>query len=134
MYIRKQMLSWIVGYLFMDAVYVVLSRSFYINHIKKVSGSSPENFVKVALCALGAYLLMALGWSKIVAPNVQKGKVIHALQVGATYGLVLYGVFNFTTGAMFDKWGYDVMLRDTMWGTSSIALYTALYAAISARK
>ena len=124
------MWTWIVGYLVMDAVYVLMSKSYYMKHTSKVSGAAPKNLIKIATCALGAYLLMALGWSIIVAKNVQKGKIMNALNLGATYGLVLYGVFNCTTGAMFDKWGYDVMLRDTVWGTSSIAVYTALYAAM----
>lgn len=123
------MWKWIVGYLVMDAVYVMMSRSYYTGHITKVSGSSPKNLTKVALCALGAYMLMAIGWSVIVAHNVQQGKIVQAFSKGAVYGLVLYGVFNCTTGAMFDKWGYDVMMRDTLWGTTSIGVYTALYAA-----
>jgi uncharacterized membrane protein len=128
------MWKWIVGYLIMDAVYVMMSRSYYMGHIAKVSGSAPKNVIKVAMCALGAYMLMAIGWSLIVARKVQKGKIGQAFMSGAVYGLVLYGVFNFTTGAMFDKWGYDVMMRDTIWGTTSIGLYTALYAVMSSRK
>jgi uncharacterized membrane protein len=122
--------AWIAGYLIMDIVYVSISRDYYLKNIAKVSGSSPKQVLKVALCALGAYLLMAIGWSKIVVPVVRKKQLLHAAKTGALYGLVLYGVFNCTTGAMFDKWGFEVMLRDTAWGTLSIAMYTTLYTAM----
>lgn len=119
---------WVVGYLVMDAIYVGLSREYYLGHVARVAGSSPKDAVKIGLCALAAYALMALGWATIVVPSVRKGRVLAAAKTGALYGLVLYGVFNATTGAMFDKWGLDVMARDTAWGTASIAAYTAVYA------
>lgn len=125
---RMWLWLWVVGYLVMDAIYVTLSRGFYLKQIVDIAGSSPKDFTKVALCALGAYALMALGWSKIVVPAVRKGHVLAAAKTGALYGLVMYGVFNLTTGAMFDGWRFPVMLRDTAWGTISIAAYTALYA------
>lgn len=119
---------WIVGYLVMDAVYVAISRGYYMKQVAAIAGSVPKDVAKVALCALGAYALMALGWATIVVPRVRKARVADAALTGALYGLVLYGVFNCTTGAMFDGWSYAVMARDTAWGTASIAAYTAAYA------
>lgn len=119
---------WVVGYLVMDAVYVALSRKPYLGHVAAISGSAPQDTMKVAMCALGAYALMAVGWAAIVVPSVTKRRVLQAARLGAVYGLVLYGVFNFTTGAMFDKWTWPIMARDTAWGTLSLAAYTAAYA------
>lgn len=119
---------WVVGYLVMDAIYVGLSREYYLGRVAGIAGAAPKDAVKVGLCALAAYALMALGWATIVVPSVRKGRVLAAAKTGALYGLVLYGVFNATTGAMFDKWGWTVMARDTAWGTASIAAYTAVYA------
>jgi uncharacterized membrane protein len=122
---------WVVGYLVVDAIYIALSRDFYLRQIAGIAGSVPKDVAKVALCALGAYALMAAGWVKIVVPRVTKGQVLAAAKTGALYGLVLYGVFNFTVGAMFDGWGYGAMARDTVWGSASIAAYTALFAKYS---
>lgn len=119
---------WVAGYLVMDAVYVALSRDYYLGHVAAVAGSVPKDVVKVALCALAAYALMAVGWAAIVVPAVRRGRVLAAAKTGALYGLVLYGVFNATAGAMFDGWGWGVMARDTAWGTASVAAYTAIYA------
>jgi uncharacterized membrane protein len=119
---------WVVGYLLMDAVYVALSRDYYLARVAAVAGAAPKDAMKVALCALAAYALMAIGWAAIVVPAVRRDRVIAAAKTGALYGLVLYGVFNATTGAMFDNWGWDVMVRDTAWGTASVAAYTAVYA------
>ena len=122
---------WVVGYLLMDAIYVALSRGYYLGHVSKIAGAAPKDAVKVAACALAAYALMALGWATIVAPAIRRDRVLAAAKTGALYGLVLYGVFNATTGAMFDNWGWGVMARDTEWGTASIAAYTAVYARFS---
>ena len=121
---------WVVGYLVMDAVYVALSRAYYLDKVSLVAGAPPGDLAKVAFCAAGAYALMALGWACIVVPAIPpRATPLQAAKTGALYGLVLYGVFNFTTGAMFDNWKSDVMLRDTAWGTASIAAFTAAYAA-----
>jgi uncharacterized membrane protein len=123
--------AWIVGYLVMDAVYVLVSKGYYMEQVAAIAGSAPKDVTKVALCALGAYALMALGWAAIVVPRVRRGQTLQAALTGALYGLVLYGVFNCTTGAMFDGWSYAVMARDTAWGTASIAAYTAAYAKLA---
>ena len=125
---------WVVGYLVMDATYVMLSRDTYMASVSKIAGSAPQDVTKVILCAIGAYTLMAIGWACIVVPMVRSSRgrkgsfaVVDAAKAGALYGAVLYGVFNFTTGAMFDSWSYAIMARDMVWGTMSIAAYTALF-------
>jgi hypothetical protein len=69
-----------------------------------VSGSAPKNVIKVAMCALGAYMLMAIGMVVDCRSAMYRRVDQTAFTSGADYGLVLYGL-NFTTGAMFDKWG-----------------------------
>lgn len=123
------LLPWIIGYLAMDSAYVFASRGTYMRSVAAVAGSVPKDVLKVAICAIGAYALMALGWSMIVVPAIEKrDRIVSGAKMGALYGLVLYGIFNFTTGAMFDAWSWPIIARDTLWGTSSLAAYTALYA------
>lgn len=128
--------AWVAAYLAMDGAYVYGSRGTYMRYVAAIAGAAPADHRKVAISAAIAYALMALGWAGIVVPAAARlepryGKVRGAAIAGALYGLVLYGVFNGTTGAMFDKWTYGVMLRDTLWGTLSVAAFTALYASLS---
>ena len=121
---------WTLGYLVMDAAYVISSKGTYMKAVSAVSGSVPKDMAKIVICAVCAYALMALGWTMIVVPAISKKKdrIVSGANLGALYGLVLYGIFNFTTGAMFDAWSWPIIVRDTLWGTSSLAAYTALYA------
>jgi uncharacterized membrane protein len=129
-----QMLAWVAAYLAMDVAYVVASNGTYMRYVSKISGGPPKNKTKVAVSALIAYSLMAVGWAYIVVPAAERlakrhGKALAGAIAGGLYGLVLYGVFNGTVGAMFDGWTYGVMLRDTLWGTLSVAAFTAAYMA-----
>jgi uncharacterized membrane protein len=122
------LLWWTLGYLAMDSAYVFASRGTYMRSVADVAGSTPKDITKVIVCAIGAYALMALGWSSIVVPAItKKGRAWSGARAGGLYGLVLYGVFNFTTGAMFDAWSWAIIARDTLWGTMSLAAWTALY-------
>lgn len=118
---------WVLGYLAMDTAYVTASLPAYMERVSAISGTVPKDVTKVALCALGAYALMAVGWAMIVVPGLKRKDVLGAAAKGALYGAVLYGVFNFTTGAMFDEWSWGMMARDAAWGTASLAAWTAAY-------
>lgn len=124
------LLLWTLGYLAMDSAYVLASKGTYMKSVSAVAGSAPKDITKVVVCAICAYALMALGWIMIVIPAISKksDRILSGAKTGALYGLVLYGIFNFTTGAMFDAWSWPIIARDTLWGTSSLAAYTALYA------
>ena len=67
-----------------------------------VSGSVPNYTAKIVIWAICLYALIALGWAMIVVPAISKKKdrVLSGVQVGPLYVLVLYGIFNFTIGAM----------------------------------
>lgn len=121
---------WTLGYLAMDSAYVLASKGTYMRSVSAVSGTVPKDLTKVLVCAIGAYTLMAVGWTMIVVPAISKknDRIMSGARMGALYGLVLYGIFNLTTGAMFDAWTWHIIARDTLWGTSSLAAWTALYA------
>jgi uncharacterized membrane protein len=44
---------------------------------------------------------------------------------GLLFGLVVYGVYNFTNYATIEQWSYELLVRDTLWGmflTGSMAV------------
>ena len=123
--------AWIAAYLATDAGYVWMSRGAYLDRVAAVAGSGPKDGVKIAVCAIAAYVLMALGWATIVLPEARKAGLAEGAKIGALYGLVVYGIFNATTGSMFDAWTWGIMARDVSWGVLSLAAWTGAYAALA---
>lgn len=78
------------------------------------------------LFAIGAWILMAVGIYLFVGPlsnNYQSAALF-----GALFGLVLYGVYDFTNYAILANYTYRMVIVDMLWGTilcsaSSIFLF-----------
>lgn len=64
-----------------------------------------------------SYNLMIIGLNVFVLPNIRKGYELEdSLKYGLTFGIVLYGVYDFTTGAVLNKWNTKLALIDIAWG------------------
>jgi len=64
-----------------------------------------------------AYLLMVVGLNVFVLPNIRKGHELEdSLKYGLTFGIVLYGVYDFTSGAVLTKWNKKLAIVDVIWG------------------
>ena len=76
-----------------------------------------------------AYVLLALGMVQLVLPRMKTANVQEALMYGGLYGLVMYGVFNFTNMAILKKWNLSTSLMDTLWGVfvCSLVAFSAKY-------
>ena len=67
--------------------------------------------------AVAAYALMIVGLNMYVVPNIRKEhRLVDSLQYGLVFGIVLYGVYDFTTGAVFTNWSLPLALADVAWG------------------
>jgi len=64
--------------------------------------------------SLIAWFLIALGVSIIIVP-LSKNK-IDSFKNGAIFGLVLYGVYDFTNYAIIKGWTIEMVLFDVLWG------------------
>jgi uncharacterized membrane protein len=122
--------TFVAIYLVVDVIYVTLSMPFYkavVSRIEKrsvASGSKPYK----ALAAIASYALMAIGWLIFVADKARYTRsVLGGMAYGALYGLVVYGVFNFTNYVLFSQYTSDVLLRDLAWGVTWGALFTGAY-------
>lgn len=64
-----------------------------------------------------AYLLMVVGLNVFVLPNIRKGhELVDSLKYGLTFGIILYGVYDFTSGAVLKKWNKKLAIIDILWG------------------
>lgn len=64
-----------------------------------------------------AYTLMALGLSLFVIPRIRSGTILQdSLLYGATFGVVVYGIYDLTAHAVLKKWDHELALYDVVWG------------------
>jgi uncharacterized membrane protein len=67
--------------------------------------------------AILAYVLMAIGLSVFVIPNVKSGTILQdSLVYGALFGIVVYGVYDFTALAVLNRWDTKLAIIDVAWG------------------
>ena len=86
----------------------------YQTQVLSIQGSNMKtNPVFIVL----AYLLMVVGLNVFVLPNIRKGHELEdSLKYGITFGIVLYGVYDFTSGAVLTKWNKKLAIVDVIWG------------------
>ncbi len=65
--------------------------------------------------ALAVYLLIPLGLVLFVLPKAD-GDAGKAALWGALFGLVLYGVYDFTNHALVKGWPFKIVVIDLVWG------------------
>jgi uncharacterized membrane protein len=67
--------------------------------------------------AIISYTLMIIGLNLFVLPNVTKETpFVDCLRYGFVFGIILYGVYDFTAGSVFKKWDFNLAVIDVLWG------------------
>jgi uncharacterized membrane protein len=86
----------------------------YNRMIPLIQGSKMVmNYYSAAL----AYLLMIVGLQVFVIPNINPRKLItSSLKYGFLFGIILYGVYDLTAGAVLKKWDFKLAAIDILWG------------------
>lgn len=86
----------------------------YQVQIKDIQGEQMDPKI---IHALMAYILMVVGLNLFVLPNIRKGYELQdSVKYGLTFGIILYGVYDFTAGSVFKKWNMKLALFDIAWG------------------
>lgn len=126
--------------------FVVLACMFladyiWINYIVKSIYQSNVEIVqkqKFKLDALSTgvvYAFIAFIFAFVTVPLVQyyhnrgtnQNLLVVATMVGGLVGFCVYGLFNFTSKAIFVNYSWTVAIIDTLWGTSLFAFACCLY-------
>ena len=112
----KLLISAIV-FVFIDSVYLNLTKNYFLNQIKNVQGSPMKiNFLAVLLC----YIFLVFGINYfIIKPN-------RSVKDAFLLGIVIYGVFETTNMTIFTKWSWLTVIMDTLWGGTLFALTTSI--------
>lgn len=103
-----------------------INKKMYQTQLKKINRSKKISKRRMLLSAGITYLLLALG---IYYFGVKQNSVVN----GAVFGLIVYGVYNFTNLATISKYDSKVSVVDTAWGTILCALVTFIVIEINKR-
>ena len=78
------------------------------------------------LFAVLAYLLMVIGLNVFVLPRIRKGYELQdSIKYGFLFGIVLYGLYDFTIAAVLKDWNISLAITDVLWG--GIVYFLATY-------
>ena len=92
--------------------------------IPRIQGSKMETNM---VYAFFSYLLMLVGLNVFVLPNLNTKNITieDCLKYGFLFGLVVYGVYDLTAGAVLKNWDMKLGLIDILWG--GIVYFLACY-------
>ena len=72
------------------------------------------------LPGIGAWICIAIGLYFFVLPRIDtntKHRLLSAFLMGALFGFVLYGTYDFTTLAIFPNLPPSIIVIDVLWGS-----------------
>lgn len=95
----------------------------YKKMIRKIQGSDMRVNTVYAILS---YALMIIGLNVFVIPNINKDNLLFdSLKYGFLFGIILYGVYDFTIGAVLKDWNLNLAIIDVLWG--GIVYFLATY-------
>ena len=100
-----------------DSVYLFLSRNYFQRQITDVQGSPIRlRLISAILC----YIALVFGLWYFVLREKKSWK--HAFILG----LVIYSVYETTNYATLNKWKFQTVIMDTLWGGILFAITTQM--------
>lgn len=111
-----------------DFTWFKLTSSFYNKEIGFLFGSK-INYIPAAIF----YLVYALGIVFfVVNPQIKAdSSYLTVFLIGAFFGLIAYGTYDFTNNATINNWPVIVTVVDILWGMSVTGLSSLLVYTIS---
>jgi uncharacterized membrane protein len=110
--------KYIFSVIFLLVFDILWLKLFMINKYDKmiinIQQSKLEGNLKYAI---PAYILMIIGLIHFVIPNIKPGSELNdSLEYGALFGIIIYGIYNFTCGTIFKNWNINIAIIDILWG------------------
>lgn len=112
----------------LDLVYLgYLMNWFYDQQLGTLARRDGAAFAPRWFAAFVVHLLIPAGIVLFVRPQLgPQTSLAVAFLWGAAYGLVVYGVYDFTNRAILDKWSLVLTLADVAWGMTLCGTSTLL--------
>lgn len=102
--------------LFLDILWISLfMKKKYNSQIYTIQNKPLKT--KSLLFPIIAYIFMLVGLNLFVIPNISDDNILlDSLKYGFIFGLVLYGVYDFTNLSIFEDWNLSLSIIDVLWG------------------
>jgi uncharacterized membrane protein len=95
----------------------VVMKNFYNHEIGTLARRNGPHLAPRWLAAMFVYLLIPAGLVVFVRPILgESAPPWRAFAWGAAFGIVLYGVYDFTNLSILEKWTLRMTLVDIAWG------------------
>ena len=116
--------------IFLDFMWISFNMTAYSNTILKIQKSALEPRLEHTLIA---YIIIFFSVIYVAIPftvqNIKKGeaienKLLKSLMYGGAVGFSIYGIYNFTSLAIYKDMDTTVGIMDTLWGTTLYTLTT----------
>ena len=129
-----------IAIIFLDVVWISLNFSKYSSEILKVQ-KKPVNLRYEH--AIIAYIFIIFSILYVARPfttqNIERGsfgnardnsiqnKLLHSFLCGGAVGFSIFGIYNFTSLAIYNDLDAFIAITDTIWGTTLYTLSTFIY-------
>jgi uncharacterized membrane protein len=109
-----------VAFMVLDGIWLgVLMKNFYRDQMAPIVRLSDGGIAPNWPAALVVYALLGTGIALFVMPRA--ATVSLAAVYGALFGLVVYGVYDFTNYSTLRQWPFALTLADVAWGAVASA-------------
>ena len=113
-----------LGFMVLDGVWLgVVAKNFYRGQLAPIVRLADGGIAPHWPAALVVYLLLGTGIALFVIPRAPT--VPLAAAYGALFGLVVYGVYDFTNYSTLRQWPFVLTIADVAWGTAASAACAA---------
>jgi uncharacterized membrane protein len=103
----------------------LIARNWYNTHNTRIDPTPNPPRYGVALIT---YFLLATGMAIYVIPHVKKGRRLQTgLLLGTLFGIITYGIADFTNYANFSGYSLHFTIMDTLWGGLMCAIVVWLF-------
>ena len=109
----KDLVKAVFTFLVLDAIYLTSMTGHYRNLINNIQNESLKLKLIPTMCV---YLLIVSGWYYFIYKSKNRVPKNQSVLNSFIFGIVMYGVYEFTNYAIFDKWTLKTVLIDTIWG------------------
>lgn len=120
-----------VAFMVLDGLWLgVLMKAFYREQLAPIVRLADGGGIAPHWpAAIVVYVLLGAGIALFVMPRAST--VASAAGYGALFGLVVYGVYDFTNYATLRQWPFVVTLADVAWGTMASAVAAVAVRAVA---
>ena len=113
-----------LAFMLLDGVWLgVVMKNFYRTQLAPIVRLADGGIAPNWHAAVVVYILLGTGIALFVLPRAPTASL--AAAYGALFGLVVYGVYDFTNYSTLRQWPFVLTIADVAWGTAASAACAA---------